>query len=76
MNNIFFYHSQIECEIFFKSQNLWSLAQAYPSTNHWWSIIFATLPFLERVKLILLEKELDKLSLPTDTRLLTSIFAH
>ena len=33
-----------------KTQNLWSLAQAYPSIDHRWSIIFATLPFMERVQ--------------------------
>ena len=49
------------CSIILKSslkfpitQNLWSLAQAYPSMNHWWSIIVVTLPSIARVVPILL----------------------
>ena len=39
---------------FLLTKNLRSLVQAYPSINHWWSITFATLPYIERVQPILL----------------------
>ena len=57
MNNLFFFFSDIPKSSvkFPKTQSLWSLAQAYTSIKHWWSTIFATLPFTERAEPILLD---------------------
>ena len=55
MNNLFFSDIPKSSVKFPKTQSLWSLAQAYPSIKHWWSIIFATLPFTERAEPILLD---------------------
>ena len=45
----FFFQHVCDSVKFPMTKNLWSLPQAYPSINHWWSIIFATLRSLGRV---------------------------
>ena len=53
-HSLFFFLHVCDSVKFPMTKNLWSLPQAYPSINHWWSIIYATLTSLGRVGPILL----------------------
>ena len=72
-HSLFFFKYVRDSVKFPMTKNLWSLPQAYPSINHWWSIIFATLRSLERVGPILLNMK-TRYTVATNWHTFTQIY--